>query len=314
MSSNKKKCAVVALALSICIPYGITASKSQGVGPSVPVAITHGPPTPDVYGKHWSGRVFSLPNELDDQQHLDVKVNYDTLGKKISLSFYYLEDPDVITSGFAIAYEDYPTDFFPTSVSYLAGNKIAIAGKSDKSGLAEVQVWSLSNPEIIKKYVDAGLPPELYIKPSSINKKEDGFLPSDGSNFGLIRAIWRNRGLGGNNIFALSAGSRDLYAINLDNGVAQIVIGSSMIVGALPAEPDLILNWPSYKGPRRHAVHGDVYMLTTQGDLFAHAGTEEHSLYIFDTNMDGTPDITMPMSADLEHSMGLKDASSWIWD
>ncbi|MCP4168057.1 MAG: hypothetical protein GY759_19490 [Chloroflexi bacterium] len=98
-------------------------------------------------------------------------------------------------------------------------------------------------------------------------------------------------------------------------GTAKLVLSPSIAVAGNQAEPGLTQNWPSYGGPNRHAQLGDLYELTRIGHVLPTSGGSDgddiHSLFVWDTDLDGTPDRSELMTANLYAQLGLEDSDEW---
>jgi hypothetical protein len=277
----------------------------------VPTIPLHTAPHPASYTNNFDYHAFSLCNGLNAAEDIRVYMTYNALDRKVSMKYSFHEG---LRSNRKSVTEvvQYPTSYYPTCAIYLGNNKVAVAGKDVLSGKTLIEVWVLNAPNLIRVPGAGGNPEVWFLRPSRVTDIATSFSPDPASNFGVVRAMWRNRALGGEHILALSYAKRDMFAIDLSVGTAVAVIEDTAPVGALPAEPALATDWASYRGPYRHTERGDLYTLTNLGDVAAE-GPTVHSLYMWDANLDGIPDSTELMSADTEEVQGLDDQTKWTF-
>ncbi len=251
---------------------------------------------------------FRLSSNLNPAHDVRVRAYVNTLERTISLSFLYLEGSPIF--GNRVSHKTtIATTMWPTSLAYLGNKKVAVAGKNNVTGLAEIQVWTLDQPTVIKIDGQNGAPDALYLRPSTIQKMVTVFSPLATSGFGQIRAMWSNHALGEDHVMVAGFESKDLFNVNLSTGTANLVASDTISVGGLSAIPDLATGWESYFGPHRHSVHGDLYALSNVADDMP-VGDTIHSLYLWDHDMDGIIDEASLMSHNTAIGLGLE--SGWI--
>lgn len=294
--------AVLAVACPIAAVSAVTSVQNQDID-GVPL---HSPPPLESFVRlDDAADLFHMTAAGDDGEVI-AELRYDTLEKRVSLNWSWGSTGGEFDEPLAREVTSISLSYWPTAARYLGGGKIAVAGKSSVNGLPIIEVWTLTQPSV----VSVGSPPAYFLRAGRLTDRRLAFVSPPSSGLGLVRALWRNRGLDGERVFALSFENRDIYSIDLASGTASLAMADDQPVGPAPAEPMLQPFWNSYSGPYRHATHGDLYGLTNEGDVVS-SGSEVHTLYLVDANKDGVLDSSLEVSADQEEALGLHDASLW---
>jgi hypothetical protein len=246
---------------------------------------------------------FVLQAGSEGPVHVDLQFN--TLARKVYLDWYWGETAEEFSEPLTRESTSYSLSFWPTTVRYLGGSKLAVAGKSAVNGQAIIEVWTLDAPQVVT------VGTEHFLRVGGVQDKRLAFVSPQGSGVGLVRALWRNLSLGEEEVFAYSFESKEVYGIDLSTGIATLEISPTATVGNVQPEPLLQHLWPSYGGPSRHLQHGAMYSLTLEGDVVS-SGSTVHTLYLVDSDEDGHLDQSLAVSADDEEALGLRDAAQWI--
>jgi hypothetical protein len=295
-------------------PIGVAATVSGLQQGDVPTQPLRTEPPPVCTSRLADFHVFQMQTDEAAPVNVRVELTYDSWGRKVSMMFSYYEGvaPDYNTAMERVVF---PTSYYPTSAIYIGDDKVAISGKDAVSGLTIVEVWSLSQPSLYRFPSQGGGPDLLFLRGGRVDKVDTGFAPAAASGFGLIKAMWRNRRLGGQNIFALTCEGRDLYSLDLAVGVAVLVISSDAVVGPVAALPALEDDWLGYSGPYKHDTIGDVYKLNRRGHNWDEGedaiSDEVHSLFLLDSDYNGSIDSFLEVSPSVETALGLGDIALW---
>ncbi len=314
MSMKVTLVAASALFLAIAGFSGNTLALQPCQSTAPPVVIPTQPlrpePPPECTSTLSDFHAFTMSLEGSTTAKARVEMTYNPWGRSVDLQFRYHEGsfPD---QNIAVDLVTVPTAYYPTSAIYLGSDRVAVSGKDAVSGLAVIQIWSLSRPNLIRIPSNAGGEDQLFLRGGKVVKVDTAFAPSAAAGFGLVRAMWRNRSLQGDHIIAMSYPGDNIYSIDLGSGIATLAISVTTPLGSMPPAPVLSQDWPGYSGPYRHSTLGDVYMLTRRAAYVITGTPGVHALYLIDADKDGTLDYFETISSTNEDSLGINDITLW---
>lgn len=303
------------LALGACSSGGAAGGprglEGRTVHPPAPAAQPAGTlPAPILSSE---GAAELLEMRASTGESIDVELAVNPLDRSLTISWSWTpETPEAHAWPVvqALATTSVPLSFRPTGARYLGEGKLAVAGRDRAKRESIIEVWTLGVPALL---VVGG---EHQIQPGEVISRRLAIAGEQGDAVGTLRVLWRNRALGGENIFAFSSEQKDLFQIDLATGEVKLAATDGEPAGMLPSSELLKRSWPFHGGPYWHEVHGDMYALTIEGDVIMEGDPTLHTLYFLDGDSDGTLDSFLPVTGVNEAALRLDDANLWldVWD
>ena len=255
---------------------------------------------------------FTMQSSVDQNDTVNVDLSFETYKKTVHMDFIFSEIVNGIQSPIIRESIPFPVSYYPTSAIYIGSDKVAVAGMVPSTGLAKIEVWQLTKPAVYKIPNQSG-EISYFVRGSAASSVSTGFAPLATAEFGLVRAMWRSRSLGGEHVIVQNHIDKDLFTVDLATTNATRIASPSEAVGAQAAVAPLADNWLGYEGPARHSTAGDIYILTRVVGVEL-PPDQISDLYMIDSDLNGVPDQFIPMSEDLLDSSGLGDLTEWEFD
>lgn len=283
-----------------------------------------GPPVLQGIPPHELGRTASLERmEVQSNAYLTATARHRLLDKSIHIDYYATEsgprDWPIANKSLVIQ-----TSYYPTAVSFLADDLIAVAGK--RSGAAGddtvVELWSLTVPTVVYSppsptgEVDASIRGARVVSQTIVLEVEE-------SGKDMVCAILRLRGKP-SSMLVQFWDSRDVYELEFSEALSPtepppadpfpmtLVLSATPGSGA-PYVSELADHRRVWVRGATHQTAGYVYTwMAAASRQLADAPDGAPALTFFDTDMDGHIDGWGTQTAQQNQAMGLLDQSLYV--